>query len=69
MDYHISTLWICLLVVLAVWEVIWKGVALWKAGQSRQVGWFVAILVVNTAGLLPIAYLLFWAKGASHGKS
>jgi len=52
-----SALW-ALLVVLAIWELIWKGFALWKAAQNKEKGWFIAILILNTAGILPIIYLL-----------
>ena len=45
------------LAILA-WSLAWKGVALWKASGLRQKYWFVAILVVNTLGLLEIIYLL-----------
>lgn len=46
--------------VLVVWELAWKGVALWKAASYRQTGWFVAILILNTIGILPIVYILFF---------
>lgn len=46
-----------LLVVLGIWELIWKGLALWRSGQHRQKGWFICILVFNTVGILPIIYL------------
>ncbi|HET7673626.1 MAG TPA: DUF5652 family protein [Candidatus Saccharimonadales bacterium] len=49
-----------LFMVLALWELVWKGVALWKTGRNRQPGWFVAILILNTVGILPIIYLLFF---------
>lgn len=58
MNYHITTFQVALLGVLAVWELVWKGLALWRAGQRRQLGWFVAILIINSVGVLPIVYLL-----------
>ena len=45
------------LLLLLFWSTIWKGLALWKASRRRQIGWFVALLIVNTAGLLEIFYL------------
>lgn len=50
-----------LLAILSVWELVWKGFGLWHSSQYRQKGWFIAILLLNTAGLLPIIYLL-WFK-------
>jgi hypothetical protein len=43
--------------IVAVWDLAWKGLALWQAAKRRQPVWFVAILVMNTLGILPIAYL------------
>ncbi|HEV2282926.1 MAG TPA: DUF5652 family protein [bacterium] len=50
-----------LLGALIVWSLIWKGFALWRAARAGQAAWFVVLLFVNTAGLLDIAYLLFFA--------
>lgn len=47
-----------LLVILLIWELAWKGVTLWKSAQRKQKVWFVALLIVNSAGILPIIYLL-----------
>lgn len=47
---------------LVAWEIIWKGIALWKTGRNNQMYWFIAILVINTLGILPIVYLLFFQK-------
>jgi hypothetical protein len=55
---ELSGLQLTLLILLAVWELIWKGIALWRAARNNQTGWFVALLIINSAGLLPIIYLL-----------
>jgi hypothetical protein len=45
------------------WSLTWKGFALWRAGRNKQLYWFIALLVLNTAGILPILYLtLFQTK-------
>lgn len=60
MDFDTSILaW---LIPLAIWEAVWKGIALWKAGRNNQLKWFVAILILNTVGILPIVYLKFFQK-------
>mgnify|MGYP000603166184 CR=1 FL=1 len=51
------------LVLLAIWELVWKGMGLWKSAQRKQKVWFVAILIVNSMGILPIVYLLLNPKG------
>ena len=48
--------------VLITWSLAWKGLALWKAGGLRQKYWFIAILIVNTFGILEIIYLLLNRK-------
>ena len=45
-------------IIIAVWEIIWKLIALWKAGRNSQLAWFVCIGIFNTVGILPIIYLL-----------
>ncbi len=42
---------------LILWEIIWKGFALWRAGRRNQPAWFFLLFVLNTAGILPIVYL------------
>jgi len=50
------------LIPLLVWEAVWKGIALWKSGRNNQLKWFIAILLLNTAGILPIVYLKYFQK-------
>jgi len=52
--------WIIILVVL--WTIPWKGVALWKAARNQSIIWFVILLVVNTLGILEIIYIFFFSK-------
>jgi hypothetical protein len=49
-------------VVLIVWSLIWKGIALWKAARNNQRNWFVALLVINTVGILEIIYIFYFSK-------
>lgn len=51
-------------IVLIVWEMIWKGLALYLSARDDSRVWFVAILFINSAGILPILYLLIrlWKK-------
>ncbi|MDD4931594.1 MAG: DUF5652 family protein [Candidatus Colwellbacteria bacterium] len=48
--------------VLIAWSVVWKGLALWKAARRNEPGWFIALLIVNTLGILEIIYLFVFAK-------
>lgn len=51
-----------ILYLLIAWSIIWKGTALWHAARNRQLVWYVALLIVNTVGLLEIVYLIFFRK-------
>ncbi len=53
---------IALLVVAGFWEAVWKAIAMWKSARNNQLPWFICILIFNTAGILPIAYLLWFQK-------
>jgi hypothetical protein len=43
--------------VLMLWTVFWKGLALWHSGRRGNPWWFVALLFINTMGILEIIYL------------
>ncbi|KKS62621.1 MAG: hypothetical protein UV29_C0010G0021 [Candidatus Collierbacteria bacterium GW2011_GWD2_42_50] len=47
-----------LIVILVLSDLILKGVALFKSAQRDQKVWFVALLLVNSLGILPIIYLI-----------
>lgn len=51
-----------LMIIVGVWEFIWKAIALWKSARNTQKVWYVFILLFNTAGILPIIYILFFQK-------
>lgn len=55
---NITTMQATLLVVLIAWDLVWKGLALWRAAQNKQKVWFVLIIIINSVGILPIIYLL-----------
>jgi len=56
-----------ILVLLIIWSLAWKAVALWKAARKNQVWWFVALMLINTMGLLEILYIYVFADwGKKH---
>ena len=59
-NYLINNWWVVLL--LALWVLPWKGVALWKAAQNSQKYWFIALLVVNSLAILEIIYIFYFSK-------
>ncbi|HRY62292.1 MAG TPA: DUF5652 family protein [Candidatus Paceibacterota bacterium] len=48
--------------ILIAWTLYWKGKALWRAARLGHLEWFIALLIINTAGLLEIAYLYYFTK-------
>jgi hypothetical protein len=46
--------------IVAIIELVLKGYALWKAAQAKHKWWFIAIFVLNTIGILPLVYILFF---------
>ncbi len=54
--------WLIWLIPLMIWEMVWKGFALWRAGRNNQPVWFVLMLILNTVGILPIIYLILTSK-------
>lgn len=51
-----------LLILLIVWDLVWKGISLWKAARNGQKNWFIALMIINSVGILPILYLKFFQK-------
>jgi len=45
-------------VLLALLELVLKGWALWRAARMSKQGWFIALLIINSAGILPAIFLL-----------
>ncbi len=58
----VSLAYLLLILFLVAWEMVWKGIALWKAGTKKQLAWFIVMFIFNTAGILPILYLIFRQK-------
>ncbi len=45
------------LVLLFVWALVWKGLALWKASKNNHLPIFIILLILNTVGIAEIIYL------------
>ena len=64
----LSTGLLVILAVILIWNIIWKGFALWRAAKNNSAIWFVVLLVVNTIGILEILYLFVFSKGGKKKK-
>ncbi len=51
-----------LFLLIVVWSLFWKGLALWHAGKRSHFLWFIVFLLVNTLGILEIVYLFGFLK-------
>ncbi|OGE28307.1 hypothetical protein A2867_04805 [Candidatus Daviesbacteria bacterium RIFCSPHIGHO2_01_FULL_40_11] len=45
------------ILILIIWEVFWKAIGLWKSAKRGDLIWFIAILLINLFGILPLFYL------------
>jgi len=62
-QFFADNAWVILLI--ALWVMPWKGVALWKASRLGQTKWFIVMLVLNTLALLEIFYIFVIARKKS----
>ncbi|MFH1509626.1 MAG: DUF5652 family protein [Candidatus Nealsonbacteria bacterium] len=54
-----------ILLLLTLWVLPWKGVALWRASKNQNLKWFIIILVLNTLAIVEIIYIFFFSKKKS----
>lgn len=65
MHYDMTNSQVVALGILMIWDLYWRGMALWRAAQTKNRNWFIVLLVINSAGILPIIYL-YNTKAADH---
>jgi len=53
---------ITVIILLAIWDGVWKLIALWKSARNDQLAWYICLAIFNTVGILPILYILFFQK-------
>jgi len=51
-----------IIIILIVWDFVWRGMALWRAARHGQRNWFLGLFILSTVGILPIIYLAFFQK-------
>lgn len=58
------------IVLVLLWSIVWKGLALWHAARRGEKWWFGVLLILNTMGIVEMLYLLLVVKlFAANGKS
>ena len=58
-----------ILTIISIWALVWKGIALWKSSKKNHLVWFIALLIINTMGILEILYIYIFSKISLKGKS
>jgi len=41
-------------------DLVLKGISLWKSARRDQRYWFLVLLIVNSAGIVPLIYLIYY---------
>ncbi len=59
-NFPFSAPWFTTLLLL--WSLPWKGYSLWTAARRQDKWWFIALLIINTVGILEIFYIFAIAK-------
>lgn len=56
--FHVFAWLLPLIIILALWDTVWKLIGMWRAGRNNDLAWFICIAIFNTLGILPIIYIL-----------
>jgi len=54
-----------LLFIISIWQLFWKGVALWRSANQKQRNWFLAMFILiplNDFGIIELVYLFRFSK-------
>ena len=43
-------------------DLILRGIALWRSARNGHKFWFAGLLIINSAGIVPLIYILFFEK-------
>lgn len=55
-------------IIAMLWTIVLKGFALWYAARHEQKEWFIALLLINTLGILEIVYLVWFRPSSPHAR-
>lgn len=64
-----SMLWwlLPIIIILSIWDSVWKLIAMWKAARNNHLAWFICLFIFNTIGILPIIYILIYKNKPKSG--
>ena len=58
------------LAAVVVWGLVWKAVSFWHAARDGRKGWYTALGLVNSAGILDAIYIFgisSWGRRRKEG--
>lgn len=64
MNFITSPIFFGMIIFIAVWDGVWKLIAMWRACKNDSIVWYIVLAVLNTAGILPILYIYVFSKKA-----
>ena len=53
------------IITASISGAILKAIAMWKAAKNNEKGWYIVLFIFNTAGILPLIYILMRRKNQS----
>ncbi|HBA45688.1 hypothetical protein A2W67_01240 [Candidatus Nomurabacteria bacterium RIFCSPLOWO2_02_40_28] len=60
--FRLNAVEILITLILALWTITWKAYGAWTAAKHNHKKWFVALIILNTLGILEIIYIFKVAK-------
>ena len=60
--YSNAPLYSVLLAIAVIWTMVWKGIALWRAGRNGNMVWFIVMFILNTLGIVEIVYIFVFSR-------
>jgi NADH:ubiquinone oxidoreductase subunit 3 (subunit A) len=62
MDITSASWFYPVIIILVIWDIIWKLVAMWYASRNNHLAWYIVLAIINSVGILPILYLFVIRK-------
>lgn len=50
------------ILLLVLWAGVWKAWALWRAARNEHLGWYIALTIFYTLGILEIVYIFAFSN-------
>lgn len=64
-DFFSNPFLIALAIIIGIWTLFWKGIALWRASQLKQRNWYIALFILvplNELAIIELIYLFWFSK-------